>query len=280
MVHLSEWIVHLSSGQHPSRGKMPSKKPSAFAQQPFTRLKQHLAARLAERDVLWEHRLGVLTESLCPRNERRYGTGGIEKLARKLGTLTTANQLWNARKLAVAFTTEQLDSLLNRASKLNFALTRSHILSLIPVKDDSQRDVLGKQCVDQRWSVERLRREIHRLQGKQSKGRAPLAKPESVDDVLHDLLERSKDWLNRCEHLWFANESISLAQPMAGATAMSLQGELLEAESLLKELGKAADTARRGLRSQRLGAAVPISSKSKSKGTQKQQRKFPGSQIR
>lgn len=243
-------------------GQMTPKKRSAFADQPaFTQLQAHLGVAAPLRSVKWEHQLGLLANKVCPRKSRGYGQGNIELLAKELEDSTvTANRLWIARKLAVAVETSELDDLLGMAAKADFDLTISHVFSLVTLKDETQRHPIGKQCIEAGWGVKQLRREIHKLQGKQSGGGVALAEPDSADEALRDLLERSRDWTNRARKIWFGSGASCLSQPMSKSTVSRLMDKLEEADSVLKELGAEVEGARRALRAQQSRASVPGSS--------------------
>jgi hypothetical protein len=234
---------------------MAKKKSLTYAGKPaFRKLKRHLAVAISARGVEWEHRLGELVDQLCPRGKRAYGSGGIEKLAEELESPhMSANRLWNARKLAAVISGADLADLTRGAKAAGFGLRSSHVLSLAIVKDEKARRSLGAQCVAHRWDVTQLRRQIHTLQGKISRGGAKVLLPRSVDEALLDLLDRSKNWLRRHGQAWFAEGAKGLSRPMSRAARDRLGGELDEAVEVLRELRDAADAARRLLRQQRTG---------------------------
>jgi hypothetical protein len=234
---------------------MAEKKDPKFAGRPaFARLRNHLLRTDIARDVEWEYRLGVLVDELCPRDRRAYGHGNVQSLADELGDgLTSANKLWSARKLGIAMPWKELEGLLRKAKKVGFELTASHVLSLVAVKKEDERAAIGNRCVEHGWGVKQLRREIHRVQGKQSQGGAKLSKPTSVDEALQDLLDRSRDWLNRYEQAWFAEGSNGLLRPISKAASVRLGGKLDDAITVLMELRQAADEGRRRLRELRTG---------------------------
>jgi len=236
---------------------MAKKKRSRFTGKPaFARLQRHLLAPEAERGVEWEHQLGTLVDHLCPRGTRAYGQGHIQALAAELGReLASANKLWNARKLAAAIPRDDLVKLLRSANKRGFGMSATHILALASVKDVADRKKLGTQCVDGAWSVVQLRREIHKVQGKQSQGGVSVSQPRSVDQALAEVLERSKDWINRYEQAWFAPGPKGLLRPMSRAAVDRLADDLDDAIDLLRELRDAADFARRRLQDQRTRTA-------------------------
>lgn len=231
---------------------MARTKRSAFSDQvSFAQLRSHLEIAAALRTVKWEHRLGELTDKLCPRKSRGYGQGNIELLAKELEDPTlTANRLWLARKLSVAISARELNQMLVMAAKADFDLTISHVLALVSLKDETQRYPIGKQCIEAAWSVKQLRREIHRRQKKQSSGGAALKEPDSVDEALRDLVDRSRDWVNRAQKIWFGSGAGCLARPMAKSTANRIAAELEEAESVLTKLSEEVEAARQALHAQ------------------------------
>lgn len=236
---------------------MPKKTKPTFAGLPgFEPLKQHLSTPIADRGVEWEHQLGELVDKLCPRGKRAYGAGGIETLAEELDAQhISPNRLWLARKLAIAVSRSELKRLTQLAANCGFALGSSHVLSLAAVKDSAERESLGIRCIEREWTVVQLRREIQMRQGKLSGGGTKVRQVRSVDEALLDLIERSKTWLSRYEQAWFGESAKSLSRPMSRAATERLSGKLDEAISVLAELQKAAESARRRLRQQRTGTA-------------------------
>lgn len=234
---------------------MAATQPPKFAGKPaFNRLRKHLLIPESNRDVEWEHGLGLLVDELCPRDKRVYGEGSIQTLADELGSeLTSANKLWNARKLGVAIPPRELASLQRKAKQAAFELSASHILALVTVLDPAERVALGYRCIEQKLGVKHLRYEIHRVQGKRSGGGAKVLKPASVEEALQDLVDRSKAWLSRHEQAWFADEPGSLSRPLPKATKDRLAGKLDESLAVLLELRQAADAARRRLSELRAG---------------------------
>jgi len=235
---------------------MAAKTDAKFSGKPaFNTLREHLLVPEGNRDVEWEYHLGVLVDDLCPRGHRAYGQGNVQALADELGpAFTSANKLWNARKLGIAMPGKELRGLLKKAKKASFELTASHLLSLVVVKKEEERATLGSQCVDQRWGVKQLRREIHRLQGKQSLGGAPVAKLGSIDDTLQDLVDHSRNWINRYNQAWFGEGSGGLSRPLSQAASARLASQLDDAAAELLKLRQAADKGRRRLRALRTGA--------------------------
>jgi hypothetical protein len=233
---------------------MASKKKSIFQNKAaFSRLQSHLKVAEPLRDVQWEHRLGVLVNELSPRNVREYGGGAIEQLAKELeAPMLTANRLWLARKLSNAINARELDALLNQAKASHFDLSVSHVLALASIKKDADRVDIGKMCIERKLGVKQLRREIHKIQGKKSGGGLSLAEPESVDVALTDMLERSRDWLNRFHKIWFAGQTGCLARPLPKTNSTRLQEELQAAEEVIKEIQTATEHALKILHAQRM----------------------------
>ena len=249
--------------QRIKREKMSPSNRKCFADKPaFARLLGHFQVAESQRGVQWEHQLGMLVNELCPRNVRVYGQHSIELLAKELAAPSyNSNRLWLSRKLSEAIAATDLTQLVGKADKSGFNFTISHVLSLVSIKDDDERIAVGKLCVERQWGVKQLRREIHRRQGKKSQGGLSLAEPENVDVALQDLLERSRDWLNRYEKIWFAGGTGCLARPMSKAAATRLEQELEDAEKVLREMRAAVDIARKGIRTQRPRAAKPTQMK-------------------
>jgi len=223
---------------------------SAFAQ-----LQDHLSIAEGNRDVEWEYRLGKLVDELCPRSTRGYGHGAIQTLADELGIArTSANKLWNARKLSSSITPQELGKLLKTAKTAGHALTASHVLSLATIRDEATRVELGLRCAQHGWGVRQLRWEIHRSQGKLSQGGAPVAKLATPDDALFDLLDRSKNWLSRFEQVWFHRET-GMLHTLSKKETKRLAALLDETLDVLAELRSAADEGRRQIRAMRSGTA-------------------------
>lgn len=207
------------------------------------------------RDVLWEHEVGLLVDQLCPRGKRAYGQGNIQRLAVELGQgLTLANKLWNARKLGAALSKGELVDLHREAKLSDFNLTASHVLSLVTIKEAKDLTQWAAKCIEQKWTVKQLRREIHRVQGKQSRGGAPVVELPSAADALDDLEERTRSWLARYDQAWFGNTEAKLSTSIElSRNDEASEGRLKEIEDLLLVLQKSAANARAQLRKRRLG---------------------------
>jgi hypothetical protein len=200
----------------------------------------------------------MLVDQLCPRERRAYGEGNIQRLAVELGHgLTLANKLWNARKLGVALTRSELLGLQKAAKKNDFGLTSSHVLSLVTIKEAENLSDWAAKCIDQKWTVKQLRREIHRVQGKRSHGRAPIVELPSPEDALDDLEERTRSWLARYDNAWFgsAEAKLSTSFELSVADQASME-RLQEIEGLLLSMQKAAANARALLRHRRLAESA------------------------
>lgn len=234
---------------------MAKKKTSSLDKNPvFLRLKRMLSDPETVRDVIWEHEVGQLVDRLCPRGKRAYGQGKIQQLAVELGQgLTLANKLWNARKLGVALTRDELVDLNREAKRTNFKLTASHVLSLVTINEAQDLAHWAARCIEQKWTVKQLRREIHRVQGKRSHGRAPVVGLPSPADALDDLEERTRSWLARYDQAWFGSTEAKLSTlPELLVTDEKSKERLKEIEDLLLVLRKSAANARTQLRQRRL----------------------------
>jgi hypothetical protein len=231
---------------------MPKEQSSLFTGQPsFSELQDHLAVLPAIRDLIWEHRLGGLVAELCPAGSR--GRKGVPGLAAALGGgQVLQNQFWYARAIFAAFRVDELEEVQRAAEAVAFALGVSHLTSTISLPGRTRTRILSL-CINQRWTVTALRREVRKLQGGQklSGGGAPPATPKSAEDALDEIIERTSTWLNRFQASWFHGDGAAFGRPIDPRTVERLRDKMREAEDVLGRLRRFADSGRRNLRRQR-----------------------------
>ena len=162
-----------------------------------------LPSTLAIRDF---HKLGQQVEQACHgrgKTRARYGTLLKYSQDQKI----TLSELTKARTFARQYPTQaKLNGLCKLADKHGTPLKLSHIVCLVTVKNQTQRDRLAKAAATHGWSAKQLTAEIHKIQPKRAYGgkRPIVASDPRV--ALHQLLHRTDQWLRLAED-WRLRES-------------------------------------------------------------------------
>ena len=181
------------------------------------------------------HKLGQQVEQACHgrgKTRARYGTLLKYSQDKKI----SLNELTKARTFARQYSTQaQLNWLCNLGQKHGTPLKRSHIVCLVTVKNQTQRDRLAKAAATHGWSAKQLTAEIHKIQPKRAYGgkRPIVASDPRV--AVHQLLQRTDQWLRLAED-WRLRESER--KPSARAKR-GLCAKLSAAEKALQQLDAA-----------------------------------------
>ncbi len=194
-----------------SNGKSSLKQTQKIQDRKFNMLYQ-LLTESSERDLLWYYQLGRRVEAIYPsRAGRHYSENAIEQLARKLKqkgvkrytVVPLATLLWDARRFVGLFKLADVNKLIQQASHFEHPLSWSHVRFSISIKDRGRRAKLLDRSIRDGWSSRRLHQEVKRLNAANEQfspsGRAPI-KPRSG---LTDVIDRSEQWLGRCNRIWF-----------------------------------------------------------------------------
>ncbi len=228
---------------------MPDNSP--FAEHgSFRDLRDHLEVAPANRDLIWEHRLGQLVAELCPPGAR--GREGVSGLAAALGGgPVSKNRLWNARAAYAVFSVAELRSIQQTARAADFGFSHCHLTLAMSLPKRSRARILCR-CINEKWTVVAMRREVRKLLGgkKRSGGGVPPLTPKSAEDALDDMIDRTITWLNRFDVAWFNGGDAVLGKPIGARTAQRLSGKLTEAGDVLSRIQRAAESGRRILQSQ------------------------------
>ena len=234
---------------------MPKKKSGIFhGEEAFRKLKKLIAAAPNRSDVRREQAIGGLVEKLCSIRETGYGSSRIETLAAELGDRrpVLVNRLLDARRLAATYNSKEFEQLLQRAEKNACVLGISQLITFASIKDRELRDEITTKCIEHKWSVKKLRKEVRELfGGKRSGGGAKLLRPASPDDALVDMSERAAEWLRRYEQIWFVGDDAIFAKDLPVKDAQRLE-ERLEGThetltDLIEALKKSSDVLKRQL---------------------------------
>jgi hypothetical protein len=177
-----------------------------------TRLKK-LYIRQQHDDFVWWYDVGALVADLCPKEDRHYGENVINLLAQHLEPDQKPegprNFLYEARDFAVTCTAREARAFA-RARKANGdPLSKFHITALVSVKKKDQRKRFFDECLDQSWSVRRLRQAIQNAKGRKSSGggREPQPpEPQSAGVAVRNISLMSRDWILN-HKVWFKGAS-------------------------------------------------------------------------
>lgn len=151
-------------------------------------------------DVLGRYDLGVIvTESIS--DEAKYGERAVASLAEFWGE--DPNALWQYRQFAGAYSREQVEALLDKASTANYRLTWSHFDALSSVSGTravSTRRSLEKQCFQEKLTSHELRAKVQeQAGGPQSSGGRPVSKPRSILAGIGEMNKVAKQYHKRTE---------------------------------------------------------------------------------
>jgi hypothetical protein len=178
----------------------------------------------------------------------------MKSLAEEIGAREiTANRLRLAYRLADTFPGAALRELFAQAKKSGYVLKISHVRAFATVRDAARRRDVIADCFANRWNIDQLRQQIHRHQPKFSHGGVALARPASAEAALLDLVERSQQFARRLNQVWFGDHETSLARPLTVRQRRDLRKELDDAELVLRDVAKLANTAASHIQRQRTG---------------------------
>lgn len=188
-------------------------------------------------DLCWWHRVGKRMLVLQPKEERRYGSAVVELIAdhvkrgRKSGKKLIPNLLYRTRDFAEKYSWREAQKL--DRDRRKGLLNPLHVTALVSLDNKGLRDKLLRRCLTEKWSGQRLRREIQIAVGRKRSGGGCKPKPPknpSPGVALRDISVLAKRW--KAYHgVWFTDEKAALKRiPVKDRN-----------EKMLEELGRAAD---------------------------------------
>lgn len=231
------------SGSHASIQDWLKRQPAEdrpALRQSVTRLKK-LYDRQRHDDFVWWHKVGSLAAYLCPKEDRHYGDNVINLLAQHLEPDQklegTRNFLYSARDLAEKFTEAE-------ASELTEAgLSKSHVTALLCEEDADKRRRFLIKCLEQSWSVRRLRQEVQNAKGRKSRsGGRPVQglERQSAGVAARNISVMSRRW-RESHQVWFVGPQAAFGR----VRKKDCDEEILwDAKTALEELKQLHEVAR------------------------------------
>ena len=186
----------------------------------LTRLKRLYQNRPEHDDLMWRHRVGSQVKEFFPEGESRYGDNVIELLAdhlqpgREEKDKRVRNFLYEVRDFARAYHYEAAERLANARNANDDPLSIHHVKALVSVEDIEQRLSLFDKCLDQCWSVRRLRQEIQNAKGgkRGGGGRKPQRRErQSAGVAVRNISTMSRQWMDY-HRVWFVGASAALGR--------------------------------------------------------------------
>lgn len=174
----------------------------------------------------------------CPKDDRHYGENVIELLAQHLEPdrepEAPRNFLYAARDLAAKLSHKE-------ASELTDAgLSKSHVTALLCEEDADKRQRFLDKCLEQSWSVRRLRQEIQNAKGRKSRsgGRTPSPpQHQSAGVAARNISVMCSRWMEN-HRVWFVGRQAAFGQ----IRKKDCDEEILhDAQSALEELERVHD---------------------------------------
>jgi hypothetical protein len=116
-------------------------------------------------------------------------------------------------------------------------------MAITSVEELNLRQQLVKECIAGKWSLRRLRRTVQEVRGKKSAGGVSLTRPESAEEALHQIIEKSQDWSKRYREVWFQVDDAVFSRALTKKSARELGEQLREAKEAVDELRRSATDA-------------------------------------
>ncbi len=202
-------------------------------------------------DLCWWHRVGKRMLVLQPKEDRRYGSSVVELIAdhveqgREREDKRTPNRLYRTRDFAEKYSWREAQKL--DRERRNGLLAPLHVTALVSLDDKGLRDELLERCLEERWSGQRLRREIQNVVGRKrsSGGLSPIPPADASPGVaLRDTSILARRWMTNYE-AWFVGKRAPLGPDQLKACD---EATLKEVESAIKGLTEVHGAAREQLK--------------------------------
>ncbi|PHS02275.1 MAG: hypothetical protein COA78_21565 [Blastopirellula sp.] len=196
-------------------------------------------------DLLWWHEVGTYVNEFFPTGKRQYGTNMTELLASELtkdgpkAITRISNDLWQARKIARNLTKQEAKNWTKKQKTKS--LSANHFYILVSVEDKDQRNKLHEQCLQDGWSIVRLRAEVQNLFGhKRSRGgRKPQPREIPLPMVaLQEIQIQARRWMANHE-VWFAGKKASFHDVSQIIQSAEMHQNLRETIGALSKMNRA-----------------------------------------
>ena len=175
---------------------------SAAAKEAGAVKQERLDKAVQELDNFYELGQSVLKADRENRKERKkrkkskkpvYSTGVIVEIADDVGM--SGDYVHKARNFAATYTPGQFRKLKNRCRPDGMPLGRRHIISLMRIKDVSQREEYEQLAVTEGWSINQIVAEVSKLF--KQPGGSGVRKPQravDVDGALMQIVKMTNHW--------------------------------------------------------------------------------------
>ena len=129
--------------------------PKTIEQPRIARTVQRAINELRDR-----HALGLEINSATRMRDgsSTYGLALVKHFAR--GDGSSNSYAYDARKLATSYTSKQLARVIDLCTRYNMAISPSHLIELMRLRDRKLRGRLETKVARERWPVRRLKKEI------------------------------------------------------------------------------------------------------------------------
>ena len=206
-------------------------------------------------DFTWWHRVGSQVMVFFPEEESRYGDSVIELLADYLDPnrvrpepdtqkgkdserkgMTVRNRLYEARDFARAYSGREAGRLATVRNKKDKPLSISHVKALLSEQNAGMRQQFLDKCLDESWSVRRLRQAIQNNRGRKlGSGLEPKSPdPQEPGVALRNIFVLSRDWVVN-HKVWFDKGKPTFRQVKEKDCTKAI---LEDAQKTLKKLGE------------------------------------------
>ncbi|HEV7224881.1 MAG TPA: hypothetical protein VGN42_19380, partial [Pirellulales bacterium] len=208
----------------------PQKEPSSLATREACKELKRLLSETSH-ELAWRLQVGRLVERLVPADEpKRYGKKRMAALLEHLGKpLHFQSALYAARQAASCYSDSDLPALKG--------LGWCHLRWLTAVPDKKLRLALQKKCRKERWSCERLSREIQRELGTRGHGGRRVRPPKNFGAAvsLREMIRLAQRW-SMCQPVWLDRHRKRLAGRFSASDLKGLEKDLEVACEKLLEL--------------------------------------------
>lgn len=170
------------------------------AWQAETKRAVEIQSKITQTGVMGRYELGEIVAKFT-KNEANYGEEAVPNLAAVLGE--DPNNLWQYRQFAGTYSRSEVEALLERAAKIGYRLTWSHLDALSGVAGKQAvviRKNMEKACFVERLTVVDLRARIQKkMGGKRSAGGRKPNKPRSIAAGVGQMVKVAEQFDSRWE---------------------------------------------------------------------------------
>lgn len=194
--------------------------------------------------VTLRYEIGVMLRDIRE-DEGKYGDAAMSQLSDALGI--SENVLWACHKLAMTWSSDEIQELIEQKNAKGGRLTFSHLSMLSGLPDEKLRTKLVKACLSEAFTVEELSSEIRNVLGsKRSSGRRPPLAPHSPMAGLKQFAKLAANLSNR-QDVYEASVFQRLDEVTAKDVSSTLIEQLTEAGETAVKLEEFAKASRQRL---------------------------------